>query len=997
MVTNARGTAHPKTGRIDLVQQWLDENVPCAARCLWRDEIDRRFDSAPVSLKFKYPELLTGQDGIELALSQLLGPQRERQMRVVRAFASSQFDRDAKVKFKQVSLSNSLADLFIDIPIRFSESLARYVRRRYKGDDQTARRIERELVPSIPSEYTTDTSRAEHYFHSRIGAAEFLLGRSAQENLTRVVLEGAPGQGKSTLAQFVCQVQRAKLLQRSDFLDGLPPVYGQSSFRLPIKIDLRDLAMFVSSADDPGSASLDQFVSDLIHRESGNQSFGVDDLLDVITSTPVLFFMDGLDEIADLGQRRRLIESVQQALVRYEGLNIDCQVVVTSRPSVFGKKAKFDESGFVTIDLASIDKRLALEYSKKWVGARGLDSAEAADLLSILGDKMTLPHIVELMRNPMQLTILLSLIHQIGYSLPDQRTDLYRRYLELFLIREAEKTPSVKRHSALLVSFIQHLAWILQSQAESAGSRGSISEDELQVMARSYLRDAGQPEELADDLFGGGLERIFVLVQRVSGLYEFEVQPLREFFCARHLYETSPVGTYRSQSPRGDRAQRFEALAANPFWLNVTRFYAGSYEPGEIGSLVLSLKDLASSADSAIALHARRVAFALISDWVFVNKRSWQDQLIRAVCDPIGIDLLSIQAFSEGEIFAFDEDCGQATLRDLLFGELMKLPPCVRAHGYCALLAANGGAALTSQFLHSLESETGRSRSIILRRMVLSGAADTLSMHDVMALADVDGPPMAERAARLSAVVEGLSAKLLSEESALQEVVTRALDGEVARSPFSTNLLGVFIDLLSPSAGHLLQIAIHRDPTLLDNETSRKMHEYAAPAGRIPEFLRKIFANFGQQDRHFGPSFEHAANVSDLIERQFDGVPWAAYALALRAAGMPTRTSVRSASRMFDDSSSLSARAKYARLKRNSTRWWRDQLADADGDCDREMFWAALVLAWTSPSVYNELGRTVERIVDGLSEGQVFKMSTVLRCIARDCAARRDRENFVPH
>lgn len=221
---------------------------------------------------------------------------------------------------------------------------------------------------------------------------------------------------------------------------------------------------------------------------------------------------------------------------------------------------------------------------------------------------MQLPHIVDLTRNPMQLTILLSLIHQIGYSLPDQRTDLYRKYLELFFTREAEKTPSVKKHSAVLQSFIQYLAWVLQSQAESAGTRGSISSTELQEMAREYLRDAKESVSLADDLFGGGLERIFVLVERVSGLYEFEVQPLREFFCARHLYETSPVGTYRYQTPRGDRAQRFEALAQNPFWLNVTRFYAGSYEPGEIGSLVLSLKEMIRSADQATSMHGRRVA-----------------------------------------------------------------------------------------------------------------------------------------------------------------------------------------------------------------------------------------------------------------------------------------------------------------------------------------------------------------------------------------------------
>ncbi|WP_228539967.1 hypothetical protein, partial [Mycobacteroides abscessus] len=147
-----------------------------------------------------------------------------------------------------------------------------------------------------------------------------------------------------------------------------------------------------------------------------------------------------------------------------------------------------------------------------------------------------------------------------------------------------------------------------------------MSAAELEQTVRTYLSERSHSSALADRLFHGGLARIFVLVERIDGMYEFEVQPLREFFCAQYLYSTSPIGTYRDPRPRGDRAQRFEALASNPFRFNVARFYSGLYEIGEIGTLVVSLQELVASEDQARSIHEVRVTMALLQDWVFSNK-----------------------------------------------------------------------------------------------------------------------------------------------------------------------------------------------------------------------------------------------------------------------------------------------------------------------------------------------------------------------------------------
>lgn len=123
IATNARGTAHQDAGRIDKVQKWIDENLPIPGICFWRDEIDRRLDRASPSLKLKYSELLSLEDGLEIALGAALGHDQQRQQDAIQAFIVNQFEADRTVKFKQVSLSNDLLDLFIDVPIGFPRRL----------------------------------------------------------------------------------------------------------------------------------------------------------------------------------------------------------------------------------------------------------------------------------------------------------------------------------------------------------------------------------------------------------------------------------------------------------------------------------------------------------------------------------------------------------------------------------------------------------------------------------------------------------------------------------------------------------------------------------------------------------------------------------------------------------------------------------------------------------------------------------------------------------
>ncbi|WP_147394381.1 NACHT domain-containing protein [Arthrobacter cheniae] len=1009
MATNARGTAHEDVGRIDKVQHWIDENFPIPGTCFWRDEIDRRLDDASTSLKLKYSELLSLEDGIEVVLGKVLGANKERQQDAIRAFIASQFESDKTVKFKQVSLSNDLLDLFIDVPVGFPRKLIERSNKGPSGDD--IRALFAALTESDRQLYIDGEAGSGAVFigsgnglhqGTNLGTAELLLGNAAQTHLKLVVLEGAPGQGKSTLAQYVCQLHRARYLKKTDVLERVSDVYRQTAFRIPLKVDLRDYAAFLSgkspfkSAPAPSEPrTLDVFLAQLIGYNSGGIAFDAHDVLSLLKHAPTLLFLDGLDEVADIVAREALVTSIGESLSRWSEFDADLQVVVTSRPSVFGRAPSFGRFGFSTLTLQNIDSHRINDYADRWVVARGLDASEKKDVKKILSEKLELAHIRDLTRNPMQLTILLSLIHQFGHSLPDQRTDLYDRYVDLFLTREADKSVRVRENRAVLLGFIQHLAWVLQSQAEASKSAGSISEDGLQEMAREYLRAGGHPIAIADELFGGGLERIFVLVERIEGLYEFEVQPLREFYCAQYLYSTAQVGTYRDKILRGDRAQRFEALAANPLWLNVCRFYAGSCERGETGTLVFSLEEMIKTGDLAVANHARRVGLALLQDWVFSNVKYSQDQLIKSIFDENGTQILLT---SEGRVvdeLVLDIECGRNTLRDCIFTQLKSWPVDTRTAALCSVIRANGGDELSGEFCDLLNGESGSQRTYQLIRMFRAGASAPLAPDTIWELITEDGPDRAQLLLRISELITSEPRLALRIPGVVKEFVRGVLNGLIESVGRRYSPLSVFADVLGNTPNVHMRLRRLVRPGFLNMESLGDSKQDILPSD-VKAFLSGVVMRLDNSDNMFDQreSQEILSSITEISREHF-GETWAAVSLAIRGAGIKTAVKLPEGSdKLFDSSIPICVRARAARLRRGGTRWWVEQLNDASTSLDRR-FWVGMVLMWSSLKNLHELSSQTNEIVGSLSDDEYDALRLTLTSAASFGELRADRRKLT--
>ncbi|WP_252274182.1 NACHT domain-containing protein [Pseudomonas subflava] len=653
LMTNVAGTSHLECGSIDVVNKELSEAFGIDVYCWWRDDLDRRIDNFS-EIKWSYPEILKATDLLGALVESKEDPDSVRRMDSLRSYMAHQARYDSQLKFKQVELERDIVDLFVDVPGCFYPPV--------NTEQKHLQEYVSHVVDAFPDDENEDNSGFENDPEGVDGTLVFPLHRlmvsaDVSQRLKCVVVEGAPGQGKSTVTQYLCQVNRLLLLNKAADIRRVSPLHIPSDVRIPFRVDLRDYANWVSGKNPfavsdasqsewlPDAPVLEGFISSQIKYCTGS-NFTVDDFLAVVKASQVLIVLDGFDEVADVVVRNRIVDEISYAADRISQSAISAQIIVTSRPTAFANSPGFSKAEWQHLKILPLFKNDIKKYAVRWLEGRGADAKECQEVLGLLAEKLGHSHVRDLARNPMQLAILLALISVQGASLPDKRTSLYDDYIKIFLNRETEKSLVVREHRELLVQIHRYLAWVLQSEAEEKSESGNITETRLRALLREFLDRAGHPADLVDSLFSGMVERVVVLVSRVQGTFEFEVQPLREYFAARYLYDTAPYAPAGS-SKRGALPERFDAISRNFYWLNVSRFYAGCYSSGELSSILDGLDEVANSKDFKDVAHAARFGIFLLKDYVFSQSPRLAQRLLDKIIDSHRFRLLLADGWTE--------------------------------------------------------------------------------------------------------------------------------------------------------------------------------------------------------------------------------------------------------------------------------------------------------------------------------------------------------------
>lgn len=313
LITNLKGTSHPDSGSIDTLNKVLTDALEIESYCWWRDDLDRRLDNAP-AVKWSYPELLKATDLLEGLVKGHLGEHEERRRSAVTAYITSQYDDDKELKFKQTDLKSSMIGLFVDLPMRVN--IPEY----FKYEGMPFKHVKARRNSARWSENWIHRNLFLHGHENAPLSANYFLTTSNSELPDRIILEGAPGQGKSTVTQFICQVLRIQLLGKMESEVGLSNRYTPTQARIPFRVDLRDLAKWVSGIDpfQPGDRplastepkSLEGFIAAQVRAHSGGHSFDVSDLTAIAKASHLLLALDGFDEVADISSRKSLVSEI---------------------------------------------------------------------------------------------------------------------------------------------------------------------------------------------------------------------------------------------------------------------------------------------------------------------------------------------------------------------------------------------------------------------------------------------------------------------------------------------------------------------------------------------------------------------------------------------------------------------------------------------------------------------------------------------------------------
>ncbi len=951
LITNVRGSGRHTTGSIDKLDELL-AGLPIHADGWWRDDLTSRLDQA-WDVKWRYPELLTGPDLLRALVEGGLNEHAARRSSAVRAFLEEERHGDEKVKFKQVGLENSLLDLFVDLPL--SSSGATVKDRRVAGALAAVAMETDDESTSHPSGMSfVDFEEGRWWGRTQSApAASFLLHDTATDVAPWVVIEGAPGQGKSTVSQYLCQVHRYRLLNDTQAISRLSANHCRGGVRLPFRIDLRDLAAWLHGRnpfgeDEPeaaaGRRSFETFLTAQVEISSGGANFTVSDLHAVCRTSSLLLALDGLDEVADVGEREKVVSEASAGLRRLRGVALSLQTIITSRPAAFENSPGFARDQFRYFELAELTEAAVTDYSEKWIKARGLPQRSARDVRRVIKERLQAPHMRDLARNPMQLAILLSLVHQRGPSLPDKRTALYDNYVELFFDREAEKTPQVAEHRDLLLELHQFLAWRLQAEAETGNTEGSITDARLRELLRDYLQREEKDDGLVDVLFQSLVERVVAIVSRVQGTYEFEVQPLREYFAARFLHDTahhSSPGNERA----GDKTDRFDALARNFYWLNATRFFAGCFSRGELLSLVERLQALTTEDGMRHTNHPRVLSSMLLADWVFAQ----HPRSMKAVVDIVLRDVATrADSPSSTDVITLPPGSGRAEVVERCWELWSQALGPDRSSVVAQTLRANSEpAALDSEWLaRATNADDEEGLTEWLNRGLWTGSLPRAARHDVEQLATRGDDGLLDDR-RVRSVIEARHGAIYEADHELSEAAINSL-------LCMRTVLPVIREPRGPieAIGQLWSLPYHMSNSLLSRGWSQdaplfkgqKPPQHLEAAARVVEIAHYEAVR--------GPEvWQTSLAPWNTVIEQLRGA-WGdcqlALVLAVSAAGIRAAGEQGSLGEgLFDADHSLALRARYARLRAGAGKWWSAQLNDAP-DTFSEIFVVSLFFAWAS-------------------------------------------------
>lgn len=520
-----------------------------------------------------------------------------------------------------------IEDVFIDLPFRVDD--------RTKNDESPDKLLLATLLER--SRDCLDGASVNAQQKGSVGRPE------------RILMLGGPGQGKSTLSQFLAQIFRANILHL-ERAGQYPVEVGkviQNTLakaesaglginvprRFPLRVDLPNFADWLSGRGGVGQASILHYLAQNISAVA-DADVEIDSLRHWISSFPSVLILDGFDEVPPSANRGAVLRAIDRFWD--EAVNADVLMIVTTRPQ--GYSDELDPNYYTKYEMTALVPERALAYAKKLADARIFDRINRDRVIGRFEEAAKSNTTARLMVSPLQVAILLALIDQRGDA-PTDRWSLFDKYFAVVLQREQAKAGPIgqtMRHWGRQISAIHYKAgFLLHVEAETKGnSEAFLSGSELKGLINAQLSDeefeGDELDRIAVELLGASTERLVLIVQREDDRFSFEVRSLQEFMAAAYLMtgrEAVVQKRLRVISNRTHWLHVFQIASSKCFSVNDSEQYRDT--------IVTVCRDLNENGEEVDRLlrTGSRLALALLDDGLAYDQPKYRRLLLSAAFD----------------------------------------------------------------------------------------------------------------------------------------------------------------------------------------------------------------------------------------------------------------------------------------------------------------------------------------------------------------------------
>lgn len=581
-------------------------------------------------IRHSYEGFITTGDVLARVM-EWLRPQRPDFEQVIYKFLQSELISDQYANLEQAGRATEekvpIARVFVDLPA-YDEQLNDPPDETGSPTSELSPGIVAELVEIAKSRLDPASVKAS------TASADVVWMASGPSATGRLVLIGGPGQGKTTIGQFICQLFRASILKgRAGWVpvreveDILSLINAQcasegtelpTARRFPLRIVLSDLAKELAAPGLNRVTSVLSYVAARIKKRA-DEEVPLDDIRLWLKNYPWLVIFDGLDEVPASSNRDDVLRVIQGFRVEINESNSDVLILATTRPQ--GYNEDFSPTVYRHKWLAPLSASRALHYARRLIAIRYAADKDRQELVSgRLERAANTEATARLMRSPLQVTIMTTLVGTRGQP-PQERWGLFSEYYKVIYQREVERdipaSDILRAYKSDIDRIHNRVGLILQAKSERSGETdASLSKKDFAAVVADRLEEEGhegpERDRLQERITEAATDRLVFLVGLQDELIGFEIRSLQEFMAAEALMDEGEEIVRR----------RLGEIAPTSNWRNVFLFAAGKCfsERQElrdsIHTLCAELNDSVTDEVSSSALEGSHLAMDILEEGV---------------------------------------------------------------------------------------------------------------------------------------------------------------------------------------------------------------------------------------------------------------------------------------------------------------------------------------------------------------------------------------------